>query len=288
MQCQTFCAGSRPPEKLLYQYAPIKDNEFSVIDKDDLQLGQGSGKKIELVRTRDNYSFTMRCKDFCRHLCWSCFEFTGGTYGNNLCASCWGLQHPGAALAVSAHVGNKTEILVAAMLRAHFEETTRVCREFRTRNSKREDVVLLSSLTALTVAIAIDGGHHFRDKIYQNGVDVRCADVQRTDTDKVAWWFADHPGCAYVRMLQACAWEGYPVNTAKPIRFDFVKVIMYIWMHSDKFANTVVFLEYEHRATLYDEHRRLLDEKDIKHVTLDPRTVSGPDLPDKRNILAQQ
>ena len=52
MRCDTFCLqGSRPPDKLVYQLECIVNGEFTVVNDEDAQLGQGNGKKIKLVRT---------------------------------------------------------------------------------------------------------------------------------------------------------------------------------------------------------------------------------------------
>ena len=66
MNCSNFCGhGHRPPEKLVYQSDNIRSGEFTLVNDEDGRLGQGSGKKIELVRTRDGHSFTMSCSNFC-------------------------------------------------------------------------------------------------------------------------------------------------------------------------------------------------------------------------------
>ena len=285
MRCDDFCLlGSRPPENLVYQLDVIRNGDFTLVNKEDGQLGQGSNKDIKLVRTRDQKLVTERCNMFCSRICFHCLEMSHCTYAVNTCASCWCIKFPGAALAVSPHVGNKTEILVAAMLEAHLG---RVRKEHPTRDDKREDVVLMST----KLAVAIDGGHHFGDKVYTEGGRVMyCAEVQLIDTNKCRWWFEDYPGSSYVRFVQRAGWNGYPVNTLKPISFDFVSAINYIDHHPELYGGNVVFLEKMDKATAYAEHRRLLDVEGIGHVTLDPRTIEyGPYriVEDKRAILSQ-
>jgi len=280
MRCDAFCAGQRPKPAFLYQYDAVKSGEFRVVNEKDLQLGQGSNEYVQFVRTRDDQPFTMRCDEFCRRLCFHCLEFSHCTYASNVCASCWCVRNPASALAVASNEGNKTEILVAALMRAHFGD---VRKEHPTRDDKREDVVLLSNM----LAVAVDGAHHFFDTPYQHGRITFCVDVQKTDTDKVEWWFADHPGSTYVRFEQRDCWTGYPVNMNKPINFDFIKLLKYVIDDPEKFNNTVVFLEMPHRRH-YDEHRRLLDAAGIKHVTLDPRNPDfGGLLEDKRHIFIE-
>jgi hypothetical protein len=282
MKCACFCIGKRPPAKFVYQLECIVNGEFTVVNEEDAQLGQGSGKKIELVRTHDQRHITERCDVFCSRICFHCLEMSHCTYAQNTCASCWCVQYPGAALAVTPVEGNKTEILVAAMLEAHLG---RVRKEHPTRDQKREDVVLMSTM----LAVAIDGVHHFFDTNYGSGL-ISCSEVQRVDTDKCRWWFADHPGASYVRMPQRPAWRGYPVNQLKPISFDFVNAIDYVNQNPDLYGGKVVFLEKTDRPTLYGEHRRLLDVETIEHMTLDPRTIDyGPNriTEDKRAILSQ-
>ena len=282
MRCDDFCAGKRPPDKLVYQLEAIASGEFTLVNAEDGQLGQGSNNSIELVRTRDKHAFTMRCADFCGRVCFHCSEMSHCTYAPNTCASCWCVQYPGAALAVTPEQGNKTEILVAAMLEAHLG---RVRKEHPTRDDKREDVVLMSTM----LCVAVDGGHHFVDTYYGSTL-ISCSEVQRGDTDKCRWWLADHPGATYVRMPQRPAWRGYPVNQSKPISFDFVNAIDYINRHPEVYGGKVVFLEKTDRRSLYDEHRRLLGVEGIEHATLDPRTIDyGPNriTEDKRAILNQ-
>jgi hypothetical protein len=266
----------------VYQLECIVSGEFTLVDEEDAQLGQGFNKKIKLVRTHDERHITERCDMFCSRICFHCLEMSHCTYAPNTCASCWCVQYPGAALAVTPAEGNKTEILVAAMLEAHLG---RVRKEHPTRDQKREDVVLMSTM----LCVAIDGVHHFFDTNYGSGL-ISCSEVQRVDTDKCRWWFADHPGASYVRMPQRPAWCGYPVNQLKPISFDFVNVIDYVNQNPDLYGGKVVFLEKMDRPTLYGEHRRLLDVETIEHMTLDPRTIDyGPNriTEDKRAILSQ-
>ena len=283
MRCDNFCLqGNRPPDKLVYQLECIVSGEFTLVNDEDAQLGQGNGKKITLVRTRDQRHITERCDMFCSRICFHCLEMSHCTYAQNTCASCWCVQYPGAALAVTPMEGNKTEILVAAMLEAHLG---RVSKEPPTRDDKREDVVLMSTM----LCVAIDGAHHFVDTDYGPCL-ISCSEVQRVDTDKCRWWLADHPGASYVRMPQRPAWRGYPVNQLKPISFDFVNAIDYVNQNPDLYGGKVVFLEKTDRPTLYGEHRRLLDVESIEHVTLDPRTIDyGPNriTEDKRTILSQ-
>ena len=283
MRCDTFCLdGSRPPAKLVYQLECIVTGEFKVVNDEDGQLGQGSAKRIELVRTHDERHITERCDHFCSRVCFHCLEMSHCTYAQNTCASCWCVQYPGAALAVTPVEGNKTEILVAAMLEAHLG---RVRKEHPTRDQKREDVVLMSTM----LCVAIDGAHHFVDTDYGSGL-ISSFEVQRVDTDKCRWWLADHQGASYVRMPQRPAWRGYPVNQLKPISFDFVNAIDYVNQNPELYGGKVVFLEKTDRPTLYGEHRRLLDVETIEHVTLDPNTIDyGPNriTEDKRAILSQ-
>ena len=283
VRCDSFCLqGKRPPEKLVYQLDVIRNGDFTLIDESDSQLGQGSMEYIKLVRTYDQRLVTDRCDVFCSRICFHCLGMSHCTYAPNTCASCWGIKFPGAALAVSQHMGNKTEILVAAMLEAHLG---RVRKEFPTRDNKREDVVLQST----KLCVAIDGGHHFGDTMYSDKM-VYCDKVQLTDTNKCRWWFEDYPGSSYVRFEQRDAWNGYPVNMEKPIAFDFVSATNYINQHPELYADTVVFLEKMDKPTKYAEHRRLLEVEGIKHVTLDPRTIDyGPShiSKDKRAILSQ-
>jgi hypothetical protein len=281
MRCDDFCAGKRPLDKFVYQLECIVSGEFTVVNDEDAQLGQGSVKRITLVRTRDERHITERCDLFCSRICFRCLEMSHCTYAQNTCASCWCVQYPGAALAVAPAEGNKTEILVAAMLEAHLG---RVRKEYPTRDQKREDVVLMNTM----LCVAIDGAHHFFDKDYGPCL-ISCSEVQRVDTDKCRWWFADHPGASYVRMPQSPAWSGYPVNHLKPISFDFVNAINYVNQNPDLYGGKVVFLEKTGRTTLYGEHRRLLDAENIEHATLDPRTINyGPNriTEDKRTILS--
>jgi len=282
IRCDSFCAGKRPPAKLVYQLECIVSGEFTLVNGEDAQLGQGNGKKIKLIRTHDQRHITERCDLFCSRICFHCMEMSHCTYAPNTCASCWCVQYPGAALAVSPDNGRKTEILVAAMLEAHLG---RVRKEHPTRDQKREDVVLMSTM----MCVAIDGSHHFVDTYYGSTL-MMCSEVQRGDTDKCRWWLADHPGASYVRMPQRPAWRGYPVNQLKPISFDFVNAINYVNQTPDLYGGKVVFLEKTDRPTLYGEHRRLLDVESIEHVTLDPRTIDyGPNriTEDKRSILSQ-
>jgi hypothetical protein len=283
MRCNTFCLqGSRPPDKFVYQLECIVSGEFTLVNGEDAQLGQGNGKKIKLVRTRDQRRITERCAIFCSRICFRCLEMSHCTYAPNTCASCWCVQYPGAALAVTPMASNKTEILVAAMLEAHLG---RVRKEHPTRDQKREDVVLMSTM----LCVAIDGEHHFIDTDYGSGL-ISCSEVQRVDTDKCRWWFADHPGASYVRMPQRPAWRGYPVNQVKTITFDFVNAINHVNQNPGLYGGKVVFLEKTDRPTLYVEHRRLLDVETIEHVTLDPNTIDyGPNriTEDKRTILSQ-
>jgi hypothetical protein len=283
MRCDGFCLqGNRPPEKFVYQLECIVNGEFTVANDADAQLGQGSGKKITLVRTRDQHHITERCDLFCSRICFHCLEMSHCTYAQNTCASCWCVQYPGAALAVTPAEGNKTEILVAAMLEAHLG---RVRKEHPTRGQKREDVVLMSTM----LCVAIDGAHHFVDTYYGSTL-MMCSEVQHGDTDKCRWWLADHPGSSYVRMPQRAAWRGYPVNQLKPISFDFVNAVNHVNRKSDLYCGKVVFLEKMDRPTLYAEHRRMLDVEKIEHVTLDPRTIEYGLIriaEDKRTLLSQ-
>ena len=284
MRCDTFCLlGCRPRDKLVYQFEVIRNGDFTLANESDSQLGQGSEKNIHLVRVHDGCKFTMRCCKFCSRVCYHCQEMSHCTYAPNTCASCWCIKFPAAALAVNPNAGNKTEILVAAMLEAHLG---RVRKEHPTRDTKREDVVLLST----KLAVAVDGMHHFADYQYSaNGPMQYCAETQLTDTNKVRWWFEDHPGASYVRIGQRRAWNGYPVNALKPISFDFVSAINYVNQNPDLYRGRVVFLEKMDKETQYAEHRRLLDVEGIEHVTLDPRTIDGPCriLEDKRAIFTQ-
>ena len=282
MRCDDFCAGHRPPDKFAYQLECIVSGEFTLVNEKDAQLGQGSNKKIKLVRTHDERHITERCDKFCSRVCFHCLEMSHCTYAPNTCASCWCVQYPGAALAVTPAEGNKTEILVAAMLEAHLG---RVRKEHPTRDQKREDAVLMSTM----LGVAIDGAHHFVDTDYGSGL-ISSVEVQRADTDKCRWWLADHPGASYVRMPQRPAWRGYPVNQLKPISFDFVNAIHYVNQNPELYGGKVIFLEKTDRSTLYGEHRRLLDVESIEHVTLDPSTIDyGPNriTEDKRAILSQ-
>ena len=283
MRCDVFCLqGSRPPEKLMYQLDVIRNGEFTLVNKEDGQLSQGSDQKITLIRVHDQLIFTECPHQFCRRICFHCLEMSHCTYAPNTCASCWCIQYPGAALAVTPKEGNKTEILVAAMLEAHLG---RVRKEYPTRDDKREDVVLMATM----LCAAIDGIHHFFDHDYGNGL-ILCALVQLVDTAKCRWWLEDHPGKSYVRMLQRTTWRGYPVNQRKPISFDFVNAVNYVDKHPELYGGKVVFLEKAHLPTLYGEHRRLLDVEGIAHVTLDPSTIAyGPCriTEDKRAMLSQ-
>ena len=286
MRCETFCLeGSRPPEKLVYQLEVIRNGDFTMVNEEDGQLGQGSGKHIKLVRTRDQKPVSIRCDTFCSGVCFHCLITSSScNFAPNTCASCWCIKFPGAALSVHPNAGRQTEIMVAAMLNAHLGH---VHKEYMTRDNKREDVVLMST----KLAVAIDGIHHFADHQYtENGKVMYCAEMQLVDTNKCRWWFKDYPGSSYVRMVQDTSWRGYPVNTLKPISFDFVSAINYIDHHPELYGGKVVFLEKMDKATAYAEHRRLLDVERIGHVTLDPRTIEyGPYriVEDKRAILSQ-
>ena len=285
IQCSRFFSGQRPPEKLVYQLSVISSKKFKLVNESDGQLGQGSRKHIELVRTCDQLPVTVRCDAFCSCLCFHCLDMISQcTYAPNTCASCWCIKFPGAALAASNIVGHKTEILVAAMLEAHLG---RVRKEHPTRDKKREDVVLLST----NLAIAIDGVHHFKDFMYAGNNHINsCAVKQSMDTNKTRWWLEDHPDSSYVRFRQDDCWKGYPVNVSKPITFDFVSATNYINQRPEQYGGKVVFLEKMDKKSCYMEHRRLLDVDGIRHVTLDPRTIPdyGPYriVEDKRYILS--
>ena len=285
MLCKSFCQGVRPPDKLVYQLHAIKSGWFTLVHKDDGNLGQSSMKRINLVRTHDQKPMTVHCATFCRGICFHCLAMmTPCTYAPNTCASCWCIKFPGASLAVSRNAGNKTEILVAAMLEAHLG---RVRKEHPTRDKKREDVVLLST----NLAVAIDGIHHFNDHQYTVNESIKpCAVTQQTDTNKTRWWLEGHPGSSYVRFKQDDGWIGYPVNLLKPISFDFVNATNYINQRPELYGGKVVFLEKMDKKSYYMEHRRLLDVEGIGHVTLDPRTIDyGPYriVEDKRFILSK-
>ena len=60
-----FLNGTRPPLRLLYQNEAVAGGEYKVVREDDLQLSQGSGKKVDFVRCADDYPFTMVCGSFC-------------------------------------------------------------------------------------------------------------------------------------------------------------------------------------------------------------------------------
>jgi len=60
-----FLNGTRPPLRLLYQNEAVAGGEYRVVREDDLQLSQGSGKKVDFVRCADDYPFTMVCGSFC-------------------------------------------------------------------------------------------------------------------------------------------------------------------------------------------------------------------------------
>ena len=65
MRADHFCAGHRPVERLLYHYEPLVAGEFVLVRPADGQLGMGSHKQIELIRTCDGYKFSQRCAAFC-------------------------------------------------------------------------------------------------------------------------------------------------------------------------------------------------------------------------------
>jgi hypothetical protein len=285
MRCDHFCSGQPPRAFFLYQFKPIVLGQFKVSNEKDSKLTGGANKQIEFERASTGEKFPMRIDQFCSRLCFQCLGFSHCTYEANLCASCWCIKNPGSALSFAANEGNKTEILVSALMQAHFGD---VRREYETRDKKREDVVLLSKM----LVVAVDGAHHFFNTSYPGdyGRLTFCDDIQKMDVQKIKWWFEDHRGSTYVRMEQRDTWRGYPVSQDKPINFDFVNALHFIMNRPLLYADTVVFLEISERPH-YDPHRRLLDAAGIKHATLDPRKIEftgGSDTKiteDKRHIF---
>ena len=275
----SFCTGRRPPAaksgkiKTLVQFT---SGAFIFKTEDDGELPMHSTKEITIVFTKTGVEYTYEPQLISKGLCVGCCLTHSSSYSAIECANCWSINHPTAALAGDARNKNKSEIHCGVMLKAHADVFGEFVREHPILGNKRLDFVLLKTNTV----IEPDGMQHF--SVVPEWPNSDPDKICETDIAKTVEHFRIHPDSAVVRVFQPAMMPGYPVNTKKPITFDYISAINYI-ENTPAHNGVVTFIEPAGN-TLYDKHKADYTAKGIAYISIDPNTFDfgNHKLPDKR------
>lgn len=273
-----FCRGKRPPELLLRDLPLIADGRFVLKDVSNGTLGQGSGVKVGFIRTSDGREFFKPVYSFCDRLCWTCLNFTEGTYATNTCPACWMAARPEDG-ATEERV-SKAAYAICAFLVIVPAIFGPVVREYSPAyiEPKRYDIFVASML----MFIEADGGHHFFDILRWNS---RATDVRAADTAKMVAPFANSPDAIFIRVKSSDVWgASFPVNYEKRILFPWHSALLHVAVNLDRYRGNVVFIE-EEGDTMYDAHKADCDEAGLAWVSLRPDGPGVEPAEDPRRLM---